>query len=102
VITPTVLHAGFINEAMEAAIQSERYADLVGQANDWGLPEELRQAAIAGLTRLKLEAWASAGAKYQRALQAYEWHTMMRRPGTAIDYHEPPKPPLLLDFTYPA
>ena len=101
-ITSTVLHAGFINEAMEAAMEGERYRDLVQQVNDWGAPEEVRHAAIEALNQLKLEAWAAAGAKYRRALEAWRWHALMGRPGTAIEYQEPPKPPILIDFRFPA
>lgn len=101
-IAPTVLHAGLINEAMVAAMEGDRYADLIGQVNDRALPDEVRMAAIEGLRVLKLEAWAAAGAKYRRALQAWQFHVLLQRPGTAVEYEDPPKPPILIDFTHPA
>lgn len=108
-ITSTVLHAGFINEAVEALAGTTRWESAIMRLSDWALPEEERRAARSELREMELDAWAAAGEKYRRALRAYEahvsWNRMMsghpvgyRRPGTAIEYQEPPKPPIHIHF----
>jgi hypothetical protein len=130
------LHAGYITEEIERVTETARYLEAAMVMTDWQTAdphhqlEEPERVAWAReeLRLMKLEAFARAGRRYQKALDAwqdrvdkiiawrgigsslvevYPWSSAATYLppwlcGTVIQYVERPRPPIHIDFGHPA
>jgi hypothetical protein len=119
-IQATVLHNGFIIDEIHRVTRRQRYLELAVALTDWhelpghdcDEPPAEVVAMLAELKALKLGAFEQAGRRYRLALDAWEQRCNFEsfraslgfpvEPDTVIDYPPEPKPPMVLDFTYPA
>jgi hypothetical protein len=119
-IQATVLHNGFIIDEIHRTCEMRRYNELAVELTMWhdlpghdcDEPPAQVVAMLDELKELKLGAFVRAGRRYREALDAWEqrlnfeaFRASLGFPverDTVVDYPPDPKPPLVLDFTYPA
>jgi hypothetical protein len=120
VIQVTALHPHLIMEEIMRSTHHPRYHELCALVFEWHDmpghdhedPPEAVGRALAELKEMKLDAFARAGARYRRMLGAWQqqadWERTMAALGvphlkdTAVQYVEEVRPPIELDFDYPA